>query len=55
MAGLPAGGSPDGSHRQATLGKVLSRTGSQTVRRPWCLSCCDELDRDHCDVIRFPR
>ena len=25
-----------------------------SLRRPWCLSCCDELDRDHCDVIRFP-
>jgi hypothetical protein len=31
----------------------VSRTGAKTVRRPWCLSCCEELDRDHCDVIRF--
>jgi hypothetical protein len=22
------------------------------VRRPWCLSCCEELDRD-CRVIPF--
>jgi hypothetical protein len=32
----------------------VSRAGGQTVRRPWCLSCSGELDRDHCDVIRFP-
>jgi hypothetical protein len=25
-----------------------------TVHRPWCRSCCQELDRDHRDVIRFP-
>ena len=32
----------------------VSRTGSKTVRRPWCLSCCQAADRDQCDVIRFP-
>jgi hypothetical protein len=32
---------------------VSSRTGRQTVRRPWCLSCCQGLDRDRCDVIPF--
>jgi len=31
----------------------VSRTGGQTVRRPWCLSCCQGLDRDRYDVIRF--
>ena len=31
----------------------VSRTGSQTVRRPWCLSCCQELDPDRYDVIPF--
>jgi len=30
----------------------VSRTGAKTVRRPWCLSCCEELDRD-CRVIPF--
>jgi len=40
--------------RERPAGFWVSRTGGQTVRRPWCLSCCDELDRDHCDVIRFP-
>jgi hypothetical protein len=40
--------------RARPAGFWVSRTGGQTVRRPWCLSCCEELDRDHCDVIRFP-
>ena len=31
----------------------VSRTGGQTVRRPWCLSCCQGLDRDRCDVTAF--
>jgi hypothetical protein len=31
----------------------VSRTGGQTARRPWCLSCCQGLDRDRCDVIPF--
>jgi hypothetical protein len=31
----------------------VSRTGSHTVRRPWCLSCCEELDRDSCHMIPF--
>jgi hypothetical protein len=22
----------------------------KVARRPWCLSCCQELDRDRCDV-----
>jgi hypothetical protein len=39
--------------RQDPAGFWVSRAGGQTVRRPWCLSCCQELDRDHCDVIRF--
>ena len=40
--------------RENPAGFWVSRTGGKTVRRPWCLSCCDQLDRDHCDVIRFP-
>ncbi len=31
----------------------VSGTGATTVRRPWCLSCCEELDRDRCDMIPF--
>jgi hypothetical protein len=40
--------------RERPAGFWVSRTGGKTVRRPWCLACCEELDRDHCDVIRFP-
>jgi hypothetical protein len=40
--------------RERPAGFWVSRTGGNTVRRPWCLTCCEQLDRDHCDVIRFP-
>jgi hypothetical protein len=40
--------------RERPAGFWVSRTGGRTVRRPWCLSCCATLDRDHCDVTRFP-
>jgi hypothetical protein len=39
--------------RQSPAGFWVSGTGGQTVRRPWCLSCCQQMDRDHCDVIPF--
>jgi hypothetical protein len=39
--------------RQNPAGFWVSRTGSQTVHRPWCLSCCQGLDRDRCDVTPF--
>jgi hypothetical protein len=38
-------------HRPA--GFWVRRTSGQTVRRPWCLSCCHGLDQDHYDVIAF--
>jgi hypothetical protein len=39
--------------RQNPAGFWVSRRGGQTVRRPWCVSCCQELDWDRCDVIPF--
>jgi hypothetical protein len=39
--------------RQNPAGFWVSQTGGQTVRRPWCLSCCQGLDRDRCDVVPF--
>jgi hypothetical protein len=39
--------------RQNPAGFWVSRTGGRTVRRPWCLACCQGLDRDRCDVIPF--
>ena len=31
----------------------VSGTGSSVVRRPWCLSCCQHLDRATCHVTPF--
>jgi hypothetical protein len=39
--------------RQNPAGFWVSCRGGQTVRRPWCVSCCQELDQDRCDVIPF--
>jgi hypothetical protein len=39
--------------RESPAGFWVSSKGGKTVRRPWCLSCCDELDRNRCDVIPF--
>jgi hypothetical protein len=30
--------------RHNAAGFWVSRHGDQTVRRPWCLSCCQDLD-----------
>jgi hypothetical protein len=39
--------------RESPAGFWVSRKGGKTVRRPWCLSCCDGLDHRSCDVIPF--
>jgi hypothetical protein len=39
--------------RQRPAGFWVRRTGGTVVRRPWCLSCCHDLDRDRYDVIQF--
>lgn len=41
--------------RYNTAGFWVSRLGDQTPRRPWCLTCCQQLDREHHDVIPFDR
>jgi hypothetical protein len=33
----------------------VSHKNTSVVRRPWCLSCCDDLDRERCDMIPFGR
>jgi len=38
---------------QNPAGFWVSRTGDQTVRRPWCLSCCQELDPGRYHMISF--
>jgi len=39
--------------RENPAGFWVSRTGGNTVRRPWCLSCCQRLDPERCDMIPF--
>jgi hypothetical protein len=39
--------------QQRPAGFWISSHGGQTVRRPWCLSCCQQLDPVRCDVIAF--
>jgi hypothetical protein len=39
--------------RESPAGFWVSSNGGTTVRRPWCLSCCDGLNQNRCDVIPF--
>jgi hypothetical protein len=39
--------------RQNPAGFWVSRTSDQTVRRPWCLSCCQDLDPDCYQIKPF--
>jgi hypothetical protein len=39
--------------RHNPAGLWVSHTGGQTVRRPWCLSCCQGLDPGRYHVIPF--
>jgi hypothetical protein len=38
--------------RENTAGFWVGHSGGVT-RRPWCLSCCQELDRSRCDIVPF--
>ena len=38
---------------QNPAGFWVSRNNGRVVHRPWCLSCCQELDQDLCDVTPF--
>jgi hypothetical protein len=39
--------------QQRPAGFWVRCTGGTVMRRPWCLSCCQDLDRDRYDVITF--
>jgi hypothetical protein len=39
--------------RQSPAGFWVTGKSEQVVRRPWCLACCQDLDRARCDVTRF--
>lgn len=41
--------------RQNPAGFWVSHTRDQTARRPWCLSCCQELGQTRYHVIPFDR
>ena len=41
--------------RHNPAGFWVSHTRDQTVRRPWCLSCCQELGQTRYHVIPFDR
>lgn len=38
--------------RESPAGFWVSKKNAKAVRRPWCLSCCDVLDRGRYDVVR---
>ncbi len=39
--------------RKSPAGFWVSGKGGKTVRRPWCLSCCDGLDQSRRDLLPF--
>jgi hypothetical protein len=39
--------------RQSPAGFWVCPKNGKVARRPWCLSCCRELDPDRCEMIRF--
>ena len=39
--------------RQRPAGFWVSRTDARVVRRPWCLACCEELDRADYGITPF--
>jgi len=59
LAGRDTGTKPRSGHHLCIhcmtnpAGFWVSRRGSQVVRRPWCLTCCQGLDPDLYDIVRF--
>jgi len=39
--------------RQSPAGFWVSGKTDTVVRRPWCLACCQDLDRARCHVTSF--
>jgi hypothetical protein len=42
-----------GHCQQRPAGFWVSCDSGQTVRRPWCLSCCQDLNPNRCQAIPF--
>jgi hypothetical protein len=41
--------------RENPAGFWVSGQTTSVTRRPWCLSCCQQLDRNHCAIAPFAR
>ena len=41
--------------RHNNAGFWVRHTNDTVIRRPWCLSCCQALDRSRCRVTPFDR
>jgi hypothetical protein len=39
--------------KKSPAGFWVSHDDAAVVRRPWCLACCQELDRIRCDITPF--
>ena len=39
--------------RQTPAGFWVSRKNSVVAHRPWCLSCCQHLDQNRCEIVPF--
>jgi len=39
--------------RENPAGFWVRNTSTSVSRRPWCLSCCEGLDRSHCTIAPF--
>ena len=39
--------------KKSPAGFWVSRSGAAVSGRPWCLGCCQELDRVRCDITPF--
>jgi len=55
---LPAGALPGTFQlcihcRQTAAGYWVSRRNGVVAHRPWCLSCCLELDAASCEIVPF--
>jgi hypothetical protein len=41
--------------RENPAGFWVSLKNATVTRRPWCLSCCHDLDQGRCDITPFGR
>jgi hypothetical protein len=39
--------------RQTAAGFWVSRKNSVVAHRPWCLACCERLDKSRCEIVPF--